>query len=317
MARCISPITLRNEGISVPCGKCHPCKATRASGWSFRLLKEAESSDSAFFVTLTYDLPILSNNKFMTLVKKDLQNFFKKLRHAHEKIASTARTDATPLPLRRGGSDVYRIPKIKYYACGEYGTKSKRPHYHIILLNADIKTLIGEKYGTQYEIGNIILDGATPYECDSWRNGEDLIGHITVGTLTAASVGYTLKYITKGRTVPLHRRDDREPEFSLMSKKIGAKYLNDNMKHWHHADRNNRMFCTTQDGTKIAMPRYFKEKIYTKYQREKIAKHMENKDIQAYQQLPESEKDILALREQNIRSYFSSINGREDRETIL
>ena len=49
----------------------------RTSGWSFRLVKEGERSNSALFVTLTYDTAFvpITKNGYMTLDKKDLQKF--------------------------------------------------------------------------------------------------------------------------------------------------------------------------------------------------------------------------------------------------
>lgn len=172
---CLTPITITikrtDEKQSVPCGKCPQCLARRISGWSFRLMQEDKKSDSSHFITLTYDtdtVPI-SDKGYMSLNKRDVQLFFKRLRKAHGKS------------------------NIKYYACGEYGTKGKRPHYHAILFNANIELLQ-----------------------DAWRCGQ-----IHYGTVSAASVGYTLKYMCKPSKIPMHKNDDRQPEFSLMSKNWG------------------------------------------------------------------------------------------------
>lgn len=83
--------------------------------------------------------------------------------------------------------------KLKYYAVGEYGTQGMRPHYHMLLFNA---------------VPGSILP--------AWQQG-----HIDIGTVTCASVGYTLKYMCKPRRIPYHRNDDRIPEFALMSKDLG------------------------------------------------------------------------------------------------
>lgn len=52
------------------------------------------------------------------------------------------------------------------------------------------------------------------------------------------------------------------------------------MLQWHKNDLENRMYITTIDGKKVSMPRYYKEKIYTDAERDKISqatakKHME------------------------------------------
>lgn len=98
------------EKVPVPCGKCPNCKRNRVNHWVFRLMKQSEIEEHAHFVTLTYDtryVPI-SPNGYMTLRKKDVQDYMKRLRK-----------------LEPG--------QLKYYFVGEYGSKNKRPHYHAIV----------------------------------------------------------------------------------------------------------------------------------------------------------------------------------------
>lgn len=219
---CISPLYLKERGCDVPCGKCADCKARRISGWSFRLMKEAEIHTSAFFVTLTYEKPPMTPKNFMTINKRDLQLFFKKIR----KYGDT----------------------IKYYACGEYGGKFDRPHYHVILFGAKVENIQR-----------------------AWTHG-----YVHFGEVTGASVGYTLKYMAKDGKIPKHQNDDRLPEFALMSKKMGSNYMTTRMIKWHLLDLYNRYYVPLPDGKKIAMPRYYKEKIYTSLEREMIGKEMVN-----------------------------------------
>lgn len=114
---CINPFH-KTDGSIVPCSKCSVCKARRTSAWSFRLMEESKVSESAHFITLTYDtktVPITQKG-FMSLSKRDIQLFFKRLRKIH------------------GNSGV--PGNIKYYVVGEYGGITNRPHYHAILFNA-------------------------------------------------------------------------------------------------------------------------------------------------------------------------------------
>lgn len=234
MGKCITPFYKRQDDkyTPLPCGKCPECLARRTSGWSFRLMQEDKNSYNAYFITLTYDtkhIPI-SKNGFLSLQKRDLQLFFKRLRKSHSSLYK--KLQLPDISQRR----------IKYYAVGEYGTQRHRPHYHVILFNC-FAELIHE----------------------AWRDPEtkQSIGEIFYGTVTEASVGYTLKYMCKQPQKRKHARDDRTREFSLMSKRLGVSYLTDNMIRWHKNDLENRMYCNLMDGKKIAMPRYYKEKIYT------------------------------------------------------
>ena len=75
--------------------------------------------------------------------------------------------------------------------------------------------------------------------------------------------------------VPIHKNDDRVKEFQLMSKGLGKNYLTENMIRWHKNDLENRMYIPMQDGKKIAMPRYYKDKMYTESEKNRISRKME------------------------------------------
>lgn len=131
---------------------------------------------------------------------------------------------------------------IKYYYCGEYGGKTMRPHYHFIIYNAEIS-----------DIEN------------TWKKGD-----IHYGEVNGATIGYVLKYMSKEPKIPMHQNDDRVKEYSNMSKKLGINYLTDNMVEWHKKDLNNRVYVNLEGGKKAAMPRYFKQKLYTPEELESI-----------------------------------------------
>lgn len=99
--------------MEVPCGKCVICQRNLVHDWGFRLRYEAEASKKVYFVRLSYDNEHLPINKdgYVTLVKSDLQKFFKRLR---KKIS------------------------FRYFAVGEYGSKFGRPHYHVLFFINDI-----------------------------------------------------------------------------------------------------------------------------------------------------------------------------------
>lgn len=119
---CYKPLTIdrdRTEWFNqvstnvVPCGKCPKCLRSRQQDWLFRLTQEMYISESTNFLTLTYEDTPLSFNGLPTLKKKDIQDFWKKLRKR------------------------YPPKTIKYYSIGEYGFHHKRPHYHAIIYNLD------------------------------------------------------------------------------------------------------------------------------------------------------------------------------------
>lgn len=246
MAECISPFTRKltksGEHVTVPCGKCGNCKSTKVSAWSFRIMQESRACDSALFLTLTYDnehIPLTKSN-FLTLRPEDLQLFIKRLRK-YEKIRSDKEN-------RKKGIKTPFRSRIRYYAVGEYGGKTKRPHYHIILFNS------------------------SPMDCErGWTLDGKRIGEIHVGRLSEASSRYTLKYVSKPGLVPVHKNDDRVPEFSRMSRNLGKNYVTEKIIKWHRADLFERVYLPLEDGKKAAMPRFYKQLIYTKREQNLIS----------------------------------------------
>lgn len=277
MTRCRTPFVRFNKQtattIASPCGKCLFCVKKRTSQWSLRLMQEDRVSVSAHFITLTYeeDNVHVTNQGFLGLLKSDVQNFIKRLRHRNCSCAAglVRRKKATLTPQEK--AQLRRIkgsqkkpkcicPPIKYYAVGEYGTNTQRPHYHVILFNAKLPA-IEEAWG---------------------------LGSTHSGTVTGSSVGYTLKYISKPGAVPNTVKwplDDRIPQFAIMSKGLGSAYIGP-ARSWHHADLLNRAYCPGEDGKRISMPRYYKEKIYSPEERENLADH-----FQAMNDYLEKDKD--------------------------
>lgn len=217
---CLNPY--RDEkGAAFPCGRCPNCRKNRVRQWMFRLLQEEKQYEEAHFVTLTYDtrtVPITPKG-FMSLRKKDLQDFWKRLRKAQPGT------------------------KIRYYVVGEYGPKTDRPHYHAVVFGS----------GADF-IG------------PAWNLGE-----VHIGRVSGASVAYTAGYINKpGGKIPRGDWDDRAPQFSCMSKGLGASFLTPAVERFYLADITRNY--VVQDGYKIGLPRYYRKKLpYTDEQREEMA----------------------------------------------
>lgn len=200
---CYTPLTIRRKNASVfgsytrqvPCGKCSHCLRRRQRGWTFRLMEEAKHSSSCSFITLTYETAPLSPNGLPTLDKTDFQKFMKRLRKHPECLR-----------------------KVKYYACGEYGSQTHRPHFHAIMFNLPLQWL-----------------NKTPEViADLWKHG-----HVDVAQGNELTMAYVSKYIMKGNWLKKdivdtetgeYITDDRQPEFSLMSKNMGAAFMTENMK---------------------------------------------------------------------------------------
>ena len=268
--QCFTPFRVRNKSkdhnnqnlmVNVPCGKCLACKKRRASHWSFRLNEEAKTSSSACFITLTYENAPVSENGFRTLNKRDFQLFLKRLR-------KTCPTN-----------------KLKYYACGEYGTQTHRPHYHAIIFNLP-KSLI-----------------QSPQKiADTWQNG-----HIHLANNNQLTINYVVGYMTKSNFTRFNNQDDRLPEFSLMSKKMGLGYLTEAMKNYY---KKREIFCIVREsGQIISMPRYYKEKIFEKKQlKEMYKKYIEEQETN-FDEMFNSAKDE--------HEHYKNIIRRDNKQQLL
>lgn len=128
---------------------------------------------------------------------------------------------------------------IKYYCRGEYGGFKERPHYHLIMFNID-------------KAQNII---------DTWTKG-----HVYFGNVVNNTIAYTTAYLDKEGIIPKFAGDMRSKEFYLMSKGLGNQYLNETNRKYHSEDIT-RNYITKEGNHKIALPRYYRDKLYTKEQR--------------------------------------------------
>lgn len=210
---CTKPIRLQtkailqkySEGLEVPCGKCTACRIKKRQEWSTRMLHEMDSHKDSVFITLTYKGEEYDNG---SLSKKDLQKFFKRLR---KNLISR---------------------KIRYFACGEYGEKKARPHYHAIIFGLSLRP----------EDKQLIQD--------SWG-----LGHVEFGICEPASIAYTAQYIDKKfsgiQGYEEYQAQNREPVFRLSSLGLGKNFCDKN------ADQLIQQKCLSTNGIKQSIPRYY------------------------------------------------------------
>lgn len=220
--RCVAPWMRYNEEKHerqpTQCGSCGACLANRRMEWSFRLKEEERHCNSAFFLTLTYRdgmIPVHKSGNY-TLRKRDIQLYMKKLRKA-------------VFGSKKGN--------WKYYVVGEYGSKTKRPHYHMILFNfpREKEELFQEK----------------------WRVKGIDIGMVHIGKVNSQSIHYVTKYHVNYKNDVDPWQELRQKEFALMSKGIGEGYIK-RVGEWHN--RAKAMYVVN-NGFKQRMPRYYKERL--------------------------------------------------------
>lgn len=234
---CLHPKYLPSREMYVPCGACAFCGATRRSDWATRLHYERKLHTSGSFVTLTYSDNNLTYVKGVsTLVKDDLQRFFKRL--------------------RKGGAF------FRYYAVGEYGSQTARPHYHVLFFGDVDEVAIRKAWS-------------------KWNRKTDkyyALGQVHIGKVTAQSVMYCLGYLVNGKKGPSGKRGVAR-QFALMSRGdrkpgskfrygLGHNYLSKAMIEWHRSGRKNYVVL---DGAKKHLPRYYKDRIFSAIDKVRIA----------------------------------------------
>nr|QJB20169.1 MAG: replication initiator protein [Microvirus sp.] len=218
-----------DDAMRLSCGRCMACRLDYARQWAVRGEKERLlTNGESYFITLTYKEEALG---FNDLSVRELQLYVKRLRKA------------------------FAPRKIRYMACGEYGEKKGRAHYHLIVFGLPkLNDLVQDGY----------KNGITTYTSEVltklWEYGKTVVGNADF-----AAISYVARYITKkinGKKSDDHylRKEDglvRQKEFMLMSRKpgIGHAYL-EKYKREMLVD----LTIPSEIG-KTALPRYYKRKL--------------------------------------------------------
>ena len=192
------------------CGQCIPCRINlRRAKTCAGFLEAGAWAQNAFF-TLTYSDECLPKNE--NLQKKDLQDFFKKLR----KLMKKYNEDRV-----KNGEAVISNYAIRYTAVGEYGSgKGQRkwnPHYHGILFNYPFDWAVEIRpdvyqYGPRAQQGVDLITKA-------WTVNGTLKGRVMLGSADREAIQYCMGYVLKKMTKDSDPRlEGRDPEFHVSSK---------------------------------------------------------------------------------------------------
>lgn len=190
--RLVSPSSqyASNRSVLVPCGRCIGCRLEKSRQWAGRIMAEAQLHLDNTFITLTYrdEELVYGGQSHGILVPRHLELFWKRLRKY------------------LGGR------RIGYFACGEYGDKSSRPHYHACVFGFDFPDQV---YSSTSDSGHPIYRSAI---LDAlWTHGD-----CYVGALAFESAAYVARYCLKkrlGNTRGTYAEDGITPEFARMSRR--------------------------------------------------------------------------------------------------
>lgn len=240
-------------------------------------MHENQLHKESCFLTLTYNNEKLPYNFVRpTLRPRDLQLFLKRLRKAENG------------------------KRIRFFACGEYGERTYRPHYHALIFGHDFE----DKKYFNTENGNKTY---TSDNLDSiWGHGNCLIGNVTF-----ESAAYVARYIMDKKLGPgsdkWYEQHAIEKEFVRMSRRPGIgsdwfeKYEGDVFPH----DK-----VILKGGIKSTVPRYYTEKMVKKAP-EVMKPILEERRIQALKHSRENTIQRLKVREEVKMSQIRSISNRD------
>lgn len=233
---CLYPIKIKphkkgdprgsGEVIEVSCGKCLECVRNKSMEWAYRIMHEASFYEQNCVLTLTYDNDHLPYPP--SISRREVQLFMKRFRQ-----------EITPL-------------KVRFFACGEYGKKFHRPHYHIIIFGYFPEDSYDwSKDGKHYF--------RSPTIEKVWTFGYSLVDRVTFDTAL-----YCAKYLSKYAWTYFPRRFNADPEgdpdcpfnldmqapFVQMSNRPGIGY-----DYVYRCDlKSDRVYC---NGKSIKIPRYY------------------------------------------------------------
>lgn len=218
----------------IPCGQCTDCRIRKGSDWTSRLVHESKFHLVSSFLTMTYDDAHLPEHE--TLVPRDMQLFVKRVRKHYPGV------------------------KLRYFGVGEYGEKTHRPHYHMILFGAAF--LEDRRPHSKNSAGDQLYTSATLEKL--WGKG-----HCLIGNVSPQSCGYVAQYAFKkinGKLGEEHYRrvDPRTGETWVLQKEFANMSTHPGIGYEHYARYANQMFqrgSIIENGKEKAIPKYYDRKL--------------------------------------------------------
>lgn len=234
---CTNPrkLIVNKEEIIVKCGKCETCRRERSQEWAIKLINEAKYHKKVSFITLTFDNKILkkgnkygANCTFLFHIKNSKDYFTKFIKR-----------------LRKH----YKGTPITYYRIGEYGSKTKRCHYHMLCYGVNF-----EEDRKEYQSSKT---GHIQYVSET-LNKLWACGICTIQDACPSNIMYIAQYCIK----KINDNDPRYKEIQSFSNrsKISVKWFRRNYKEIEKG------YILDNEGKKYRIPRSYinecKKEIY-------------------------------------------------------
>lgn len=222
----------RVMAIPIGCGKCMECRKKKSREWRVRMLEEIKDNKNGVMVTLTF------SNESIKKISAGMHN-----------ISGYERDNAI-------------ASKAVEYFCERWRKKYKKYPRHWLV------TELGHQGTENIHLHGIIWTNESAEEIsEKWQYGYTWIGDEKQGGwVNGQTVNYIVKYVTK--TDVQHK--EYNPKI-YASKGIGKGYIkrhNSNINAYN--GEKTKEYYQAENGYKMAMPMYYRNKLWTEEQREKL-----------------------------------------------
>nr|QJB19280.1 MAG: replication initiator protein [Microvirus sp.] len=231
---------IRVKGVPIGCGNCMECRKKKAREWQVRLLEDVKHNTNGIMVTLTF------SDKSISKLKRDV------LKESIEEIKGYELDNRIATKAVRKFTERWRKKykkTVRHWLVTELGHNgTENIHLHGIIWTNESVNEIRDKWGYGYIYPR--------------NEDEEKVNYVSERT-----VNYIVKYIYKQDTKHKHYKSK-----ILVSNGIGKSYIESKEAERNKYKANGETIETykTRTGHEIAMPIYWRNKIYNEEEREKL-----------------------------------------------
>ena len=218
--------------VPIGCGKCMECCKQKANNWRVRLHEEIRKDNTGTFVTLTFNTEQLRKLYETIRIKHKLKDY--ELDNAVARLAVRRFLERWRKENKRS---------VKHWLVTELGGK----HYEHLHIHGIIWTKDKDKIEKHWQYGYVYGSKEKTY-------------------VNEKTINYIVKYIFK-----IDEKHKAYKAIILTSSGIGSNYINrsDVNNNIYKGEETNERYKTRQ-GYEVALPIYYRNKIYSEEEREKL-----------------------------------------------
>lgn len=236
--------------IEVPCNKCSLCREKASREWATRAMCESQTSTSLpLFVTLTYNDYSLPSDGVR---KEHAQTFLKRLRVNVNRYFG------------------YEV-NLRFFLCSEYGSNTKRPHYHALIWNFPLTDNLKHTLSIIEKSWSLMITKekyeALPsdfrlYDKEAKRYRQR-IGFAYVSIANGSRIKYSMKYMRKDSEIP----HNSNKLFFLSSRRrgLGYQWMKENADYYYDNPQMLDVHIVdkwSNEEYKGTLPNYFKQYLF-------------------------------------------------------